>query len=183
MESLLVKSSFIDCDVIYLPAAWSVGYSGGSVFQGGLMKSLACILVLLLSFTISTGAFANTYVKCGRTADFDSGEVQGYELELSSEGADDYSGPVGQKWNLKLESEDSAWLARNRNIVARSYMSDDDTVVEITIKQAITASGPVGHQYKLVGLYDETPKLFKYTMGGFAGSVLIGTFQCLSGND
>lgn len=147
------------------------------------MKASSVTLTVLLGTVLSSSAFANTYVKCGKTADFDSYEVTGYELELSSEGADDYSGPVGTNWNMKLGSEDSEWLKPNKKITAKSYEVDGDTVVEITVKMAATPSGAVGTVYKLIGLYNEAPTLEKYTMGGFAGFLKVGTYQCLSGND
>lgn len=141
------------------------------------------ILATLCAALFSSLALANTYVKCGKAVNPETQEVTGYELELSSEGNDDYSGPVGKNWNLKLESENSPWLSANNNIVAKNYKKGGDVVVEISIKMAQSASGPVGTQYKLIGLYSETPVLEKYTMGGFAGSLKTGTFQCLSGND
>ena len=62
-------------------------------------------IVSLLVAVFASVASANTYVKCGKSVNVDTGEVSGYELELSSEGKDDYSGPVGKNWNMKLESE------------------------------------------------------------------------------
>ena len=140
-------------------------------------------LVIVLSLSSSFAAQANTYVKCGKTVDFEAFEVTNYELELSSEGSDDYSGPVGKNWNMKLGDEDSDWLEFNPAITAKNYEENDTVVVEIKIKTATSASGAVGTRYKLIGLYDEAPILEKYTMGGFAGAVKIGTYQCLSGND
>jgi|GEM_PF-2617708 hypothetical protein len=143
------------------------------------MKITAFLIAVLVAFP----AAANTYIKCGKTADLAAFEVTGYELELSSEGADDYSGPVGEKWNLKLKSESSQWLPPNQNVTAKNYQENGRTIVEITLKMARSVSGPVGLRYKLIGLYDETPTLEKFTMGGFAGTVKVATFQCLSGND
>lgn len=133
---------------------------------------------------MSSTAFANTYVKCGKQADLESApEVVGYELELSSEGADDYTGAVGGSWNLKLQSEDSEWLAPNPNITAKNYKSGDQMIVEISIQQGRSSSGPIGTKYRLVDLYSDEPTLEKYAMGGFAGTLMLGKFQCFSGND
>ena len=140
---------------------------------------------LLLAGVITTSlpVFANTYVICGETVDIETSTVKGYELELSSEGADEYKGPVGKLWQMKLEDQSSNWLSANENIVARNYVKGDDHVVEIIISQARSASGFVGTLYKLTGLYDEQPTLEKFTMGGFAGTIRVGHYQCLTGND
>lgn len=138
---------------------------------------------LVLSLQTSA-AFANTYVKCGKEASLDNApDVVGYELELSSEDSDGYSGPVGGTWNLKLENENSEWLASNPNIRAKTVKSGDQVNVEITITRGRSSSGPVGTKYLLVDLYSDEPTLEKYTMGGFAGPLMLGTFQCFSGND
>lgn len=126
---------------------------------------------------------ANTYVKCGESVDLDTAEVTGYELELSSEGADKYSGPVGGGWNMKLTSESAAWLSFNKNVVAQSYNENGSVVVEIEIRQGQSIGGPVGTRYKLIGLFDDMPRLEKYVLGGFAAGTQAGVFQCLSGND
>ena len=144
------------------------------------MKSF--YLALVVSF-FSPQSFANTYVKCAEAIDSETFEVTNYELELSSEGSDDYSGPVGINWNLKLESEESNWLAPNLKIMAKTSTEDGQTIVEITIEVGSSISGPVGTRYVLTGLYDEAPVLEKFTMGGFAGTVKIGTYECFSSND
>lgn len=128
-------------------------------------------IIFLTAFFSTSSAFASTYAKCGRTADLETFEVTGYELELSSE-SEDYSGPVGETWNLKLGSESSDWLDSDRTIVARSYEWNLDTIVEVTLRQE-------GTRYKLVGLYDEEPTLEKTV----AGSDDIEIFHCVSGND
>lgn len=121
-------------------------------------------------FFLST-SFAATYAKCGKTANPETFEVTGYELELSSE-TDSYRGPVSEEWNLKLGSEDSAWLEYDRSIVARTFESEADTVVEINLRNE-------GIRYRLIGLYDEEPVLEKTV----PESDEIETFQCISGND
>lgn len=140
------------------------------------------LLVLMSCLVFSVEAFSYTYVKCGKSVDFENFVVSGYELELSSE-SDDYMGTVGGTWNLKLKSEDSDWLPASRNITAQSSIVDGDTIIQIIIIFDRTPSGPVGLRYKLIGLYDDAPVLEKYTMGGFAGSVKTATFECFSGND
>lgn len=144
------------------------------------MKKLV-YLVICSSF-LGSSVFAQSYVKCGTDVDLDTMEVTGYELEMSSDN-DDYSGPVGENWNLKLD-ENGDWLSPRRNVLARSLQdSNQRTLVEITISKGATATGAVGTVYKLIDLYSEEPVLEKYTMGGFAGTVKLGTFKCLSGND
>jgi len=61
------------------------------------MKSL-----VLASLLLTSPAFASSYVICGKSADLLTQKVAGYELELSSE-SDNYNGPVGKNWNLKLD--------------------------------------------------------------------------------
>lgn len=139
--------------------------------------------VLILGTLFYSAAFANTYVKCGVKADWESFSVTPYELELSSEGSDDYTGPVGVNWNMKLGSEDSEWLAPNANIVAKTTMVEGNTIVDITVKYAEAATGPVGIRYKLIGLFDEEPRLEKYSMGGFLGPYKLASFECLSAHD
>lgn len=141
------------------------------------------ILLPLFALLLAPSAFANTYVICGKSVDADTMEATGYELELSSEGEDDYSGPVGKKWNMKLDSQDSEWLAPSEKVIAKNYEQDGDTIIEIKIIQGQSPSGPVGTRYKLIGLYNDEPVLEKFTMGGFAGTIKVGTFQCASGND
>ena len=142
------------------------------------------ILTVLVTSLVTPLSFANTYVKCGLEASFEKApDVVGYELELSSEGEDDYSGPVGDKWNMKLGSEDSEWLGNTSQVTARNYLKDGDTIVEITIVIGTSVGGPVGTRYVLTSLYDDEPKLEKFTMGGFAGTILIDTYQCFTGND
>lgn len=142
------------------------------------------IFALLICALFAQSALAdNTYVICGKTVDIDSFTIQGFELALSSEGSDAYKGPVGKSWNLKLGSEDSDWLAPNKNVIAKTSKTDGKTAVEIIIKNAQTPSGPVGTRYVLSDLYDDEPVLEKYTFGGFAGKVKAGEFRCLTGND
>lgn len=141
--------------------------------------------IIFTTFCIAcfaTSAYANTYVICGKTVNPETQEVTGYELELSSEGDDNYSGPVGKNWNMKL-SENADWLKSSSKITAKNYQEDNDTTIEITIEEGKSVTGPVGTTYKLMGLYSDAPVLEKYTLGGFAGSVKIGTFQCAASND
>src|SRR5688500_16205914 len=139
------------------------------------MKNNGLLLVTLLIASFFTPvSFANTYVKCGLEASFDRApDVVGYELELSSEGEDDYSGPVGEKWNMKLGREDSEWLEPNSKVTAKNFLKGEDTIVEITIEIGSSVTGPVGTRYVLTSLYDDEPTLEKYTMGGFAGTIKI----------
>lgn len=141
------------------------------------------IVGLVMGILLQTSVFANTYVKCGVKADFESFSVSPYELELSSEGSDEYSGPVGINWNMKLGSEDSEWLAPNTDVVARTSVVAGETIVDITVKYAEAATGPVGIRYKLIGLFNEGPVLEKYSMGGFLGTYKLASFECLSAHD
>lgn len=145
------------------------------------MKTFFSILVF--STLASGAAMANTYVKCGQLADWDAFTVTGYELELSSEDGDEYKGPVGIKWNMRIGSEQADWLKTNKSITATSSKKDGSVIVEIKMIMAKTPSGPVGTRYKLIGLYDEMPKLEKYNIGGFTGNLLVGTFECITSND
>jgi len=72
-------------------------------------------------------------------------------------------------------------LKPTKNITAKSNESTNS--VEITIRQAQGASGPVGISYVLSDMYDDEPVLEKYTMGGFVGRVKVATFACYTGND
>jgi hypothetical protein len=126
----------------------------------------------------SSVAFANTNVKCGQSLNGDV--ITGFELEIASDD-DKYDGPVGEHWDLKLDSEDAEWLSPNQNITAKKYRQGADTIIEITILSGPSAVGPVGTIYKLISLYDEEPVLEKYIMG-FAGQK-IGTFRCISAVD
>ncbi len=140
------------------------------------------VLLLFIALILPSTVFANSYIICGQTASFDDGmTVTGYELELSSED-DNYSGPVGKNWNLKLK-ENGEWLKPNDAVVATSLEKDGDVTVRITIAAASSVTGPVGSQYVLTNLFDEEPVLEKFTMGGFAGSVKIGTFHCVGAYD
>ena len=142
------------------------------------MKKILFLLVL----TSASSAFASAYSKCGKSVNPDTLETTGYELEISS-GDDKFSGPVGKNWDLKLK-EDGDWLPASRNITAKSYEdANGQTIVEISIVQARTASGAVGIKYKLIGLYDDQPVLEKYNIGGVTGPLKTDTFQCVSGND
>lgn len=146
------------------------------------MKFFIYSTLLLAVFSVQ--AHASSYVMCGKkvhqNADGDL-HVTGYELELSS-GNDDYSGIVGKNWNLKLQ-ENGDWLESTKKITAKSYEENDTTIVEVSIINGISPSGPVGTKYKLIGLYDDYPSLEKYNIGGFTGNVKIDTFACFSGND
>ena len=138
--------------------------------------------VLLAAFLMSSTSFAYTYVKCGDKVNKKTGEVTGYKLELSSEN-DRYSGSVGKNWNLKTE-EDGDWLAPNPNVVARKSKNENgETLIDIIITRAKTPTGPTGTHYQLIDLYGDYPVLEKYTMGGFAGTKKIATYECISGND
>lgn len=140
-------------------------------------------LVSFVFCALGSGAFANTYVKCGKFHDKKSDKIYGYELELSSESPDDYSGPAGRNWNIKLFKERSEWLDLSPNIVAKNFKRDEKTVVEITMKYGDTPTGPVGLRYVLSDLYADYPTLEKFSFGGFAGTVKLGTYACITGND
>lgn len=139
------------------------------------------ILLSLCTTFFSTTALANVYIKCGKTANGDEATVTGYELEVSSE-SDNFNGPVGNNWNLKLD-ETGDWLPATNLITAKSVEKDTTTTVSIKIKQGDSLTGAVGTEYELVGIYDDKPSLKKFTMGGFTGKILIGTFECFSAND
>lgn len=140
------------------------------------------VYLIAISTILSTSAWANSNVKCGKYTNFDDFEVKGFELELSSD-SDDYSGIVGKKWHLKLESENSEWLKVNKNITARNYKKDGLTIVQITIKTGKSVEGQIGINYKLVGLYEEEPTLEKYRIEGSSNYVKIGTYKCISAID
>ena len=146
------------------------------------MKRLFALALLLSSFQ----AFSNSYIVCAQKADFDeyidSGKVVGFELALSSED-DNYNGVLGSKRYMKLGSEDSEWLASIDAIVASTHERGEDVVVNIALKHDLSTSGPVGIKYKLIGLFDDTPVLEKYAMGGLAGSVKLATFECIGSYD
>ena len=140
------------------------------------------ILLHLFVATISTSAFGSSYYICGKAVNPDNGDVTGYELEISS-GDDDYSGVVGESWNLKLE-QGSDWIKPRPGITAKTTQnSDGEDMVTVTVVQGQSASGSVGTQYKLFGFFNDEPVLEKYTMGGFAGSIKINTFKCISSID
>lgn len=147
---------------------------------GHFMKNMGLILVLCV---FSQTVFANTYVKCGKYREKKSDKIFGYELELSSESPDEYSGPAGRKWNIKLFKERSEWLDLSPNILAKNFKRDEKTVVEITMKYGDTPTGPVGLRYVLSDLYADYPTLEKFSFGGFAGTVKLGTYECITGND
>ncbi|MCB0411951.1 MAG: hypothetical protein KDD22_05455 [Bdellovibrionales bacterium] len=137
------------------------------------IKSFAVILVAMFS----SYSLANISIKCGKTADFENFTVTEFELLISSED-DNFDGPVGGSWNMKIGSEDSEWLDYNPNVTADLVQGPGSKFVEITIKEDM--SGAVGSKYKLFNLYDETPILEKYTMGGFVGSLRVGIYACVS---
>lgn len=141
------------------------------------------ILAILIGSIVSLSSSANTHIICGKSVDWDNYTVEGYELELSSEN-DSYQGLVGSDWYLKLGSQDSQWIDSDPNISAKTIeVSEYDTVVEVVIKHAEAASGPVGYRYKLVSLFDDEPRLEKYSMGGFVGTILLETFKCVGSYD
>jgi len=140
------------------------------------------IIFGLVALLISGAAHAHTYVKCGKTADIENFTVTEYELELSSEN-DRYSGVVAGNWNLKVGSEDAEWVAKNRRITAKKFKNDGDTIVEIRIVRNLSKMRPVGTMYRLIGLYDEQPRLERYSFGGFGGKRLLDTYECMSAND
>lgn len=141
------------------------------------------ILAVAALVTFGPSAFANTYVICGEKVDADSGDVRGFELELSSQWAGECSGQVGKKWNMKLGGKVAEWLAQNKKITATTLNDEGFKIVSIQIETGRTTSGQIGTKYVLHGLYDENPVLKKYTTGGYSGTVEIGTFECVSGND
>lgn len=144
------------------------------------MKTI--LWTLTVSTLLTSTSFASTYAICGKKISKDGQNVEGYELELSAE-SDKYAGPVGKNWNLKLGSQKSDWLPANKNIVAKSQKANGDVVVDITIATGRSATGIVGTAYRFIGVYADYPVLEKYTIGGFAGTVKVGTFECVSGND
>jgi hypothetical protein len=144
--------------------------------------TIKTMLVHFFMATISTSVFASSYYICGKTVNLDNGTVTGYELEISS-GDDDYSGIVGETWNLKLQ-QDADWMAPRSTITAKTTQNGNgEDMVTVTVVHGQSASGMVGTQYKLFGLYDDEPVLEKYTMGGFAGSIKTDTFKCISALD
>lgn len=138
------------------------------------MKNIFGLLFLL------SQAQAATYIECGESVT-DDYDVIGFELAISSERIYGYQGPVGGTWNLKLAA--GQWLAKNEKITA-NYMEDVfDTDVEIKIVEGNSPSGPVGTRYMVRHFWANAPVLEKYTMGGFVGSVKVGTYECYSSHD
>jgi hypothetical protein len=141
-------------------------------------------LILALIFS-SSSAFANAYVKCGKSVNQETNKVTGYELELSSDN-DNFSGVVGKNWNLSLEKENN-WMKTKGNENVTAQMNKDkeyNVTVEVFIRGAKTASGWTGTRYVLANLYSDFPTLEKWTLGGgIVGPMKQGSYKCYSGND
>lgn len=151
--------------------------------RGGFMKQSIKYIIVSISFLTSSSVWANSYIQCGKTADFDNFKVAGFELAVSSED-DLYEGAVGGSWDLKLGSEDEDWEQPNPKIVAKTVQNQDGTVtIVITKTVGNSPTGAVGEQYQLIDLYNDTPVLEKYNIGGFTGKLKTGTFQCISAID
>lgn len=144
------------------------------------MKAVAAVLVFS-AFT-SAPAFALAYVKCGQTANLEDGEVTGYEIELSSE-SDNFTGPAGGTWNLKLK-EDAEWLANvDQNDVAQTKETKSRTQINIRISPESALAQGSGVVYKLSDLYDEEPTLEKFKITNANKLLSLGQFQCFTAND
>lgn len=130
----------------------------------------------LTVFFFSQALWANSYIVCGSGAYQEDGmEFENPELVLSSEN-DKYTGKVGKNWNMHLG--DGNWIEKG-NITAKTVELPDGTKnVEIEIVQAMGATGPVGQRYILTDLYSDEPSLQKFTIGGFVGLALTGTYGC-----
>ena len=143
------------------------------------MKNLVAALVF---FSISSSAFASSYVSCGQGEPDDEilfGSAQ--EIQISS-GDDAYAGPVGGTWELKLKTKED-WMAANKAVTASTTRdSQNRVVVTISMVQA-QGLGPVGVKYVLTDLYADYPTLEKFAIGGFAGGSKVGQYSCASAND
>ncbi len=133
-------------------------------------------MIVFLMIFMTSSAQAYSYIKCGDSVDFENSIVEGYELEIYSTN-DNYHGPVGQNWNLKLNNENSEWLDYTEHVFGRQLTYNR---VEIYIIIANSPTGVVGTKYKLFELFSKRPILEKYTMGGFVGTMKIATFNCIS---
>ena len=154
-----------------------------------LTLRMSPFLTLGLLFNINN-AFSASYVECGTEIiehENDYPTVNEVLLAISSED-EDYSGAVGGTWELKLAKDRrfaknrGGWIKANKNITAEEVEIDGRTVVVVTIKIDEAASGPVGEQYEIHGIYSETGRADKFTMGGFAGKVKVKSLVCVASN-
>ena len=145
------------------------------------MKSVYLVFALVGSLAVAAPAFATSFVHCGTSID-DDGNVAGFELAVSSD-VDEYSGPVGGTWNLKIGSENADWLPEDANVVAGETRAGGRINLEILISGPRSSASPLDTRYVIRDFYSETPRLTKYAEGGPNGDVVLGRYACVSAHD
>lgn len=129
----------------------------------------------LATLLFSHAASANIYVNCG---DWQNDEISKSVFQISAENDSDLKGPVGNGWFVKFGGEE--WI-ESGEISAKKTKKAGIVTVTVTVVDAHGISD-VGTQWVLTDLYG-SPVLEKFTMGGFAGTVNIGHWDCENGND
>lgn len=134
--------------------------------------------VVAVAISFSTSSYASTHVVCGQRIDPISFEVHNFELATESV-VDEFAGPVGANWNLRLADSGSGWMEPNSNFEASTYQDGQATVVEIELRISQAMTGPVGLTYLLIHPFSEKPVLEKYALGGYMHNVKLGSFECI----
>lgn len=142
-------------------------------------------LLLAFGFLAFTSlASANSVMICGTEPNYEKFEVKDFQLMISSEN-DQYTGAVGENWNLKLGSEESEWEEPNKNITATMTKAGDVTIVDIQMIIGKSSTGPVGERFVISDIYGYfgDPILEKYNIGGVTGPIKTGTYTCIHAFD
>lgn len=138
-------------------------------------------IFFFISLYFSNTAFASVYVLCAKEISPDSLDLEGYELELSSQ-EDLFQGPVGGSWEMRIEREGD-WLAMITGIVAKNYLFKQMSIVEVRVSAGILKNEEALVIYRLVDIYGENPYLEKFHLENSKAPVKIAQFQCLSSVD
>lgn len=144
---------------------------------------LMSVLVSLCTILSSNTVFASAAAVCGKAVDLDNYAVtEGFEFAISAED-DDFNGPVGSTWFLKLgkngaTENDSEWIENDSNIIgSMSKVKKGSTNISVTIKPEEIGQPTI--KYVLYDLYyDGVLKLEKYE-----NDTLVGTYDCASAID
>jgi hypothetical protein len=127
-------------------------------------------LTIVALCLFSSMAHASYFVQCG--TGFNEEEFSFKEVVFKASSQDDtFTGSNGDVWSVALKGD---WLPENS---AKASVKDGIVTVSFVNESR------VGKRFEVTGMYDDHPVLRIYNIGGFAGGVKIGTFQCATAID
>lgn len=131
--------------------------------------------VLIGLLILTSTAHAAYFAECGKGLKPSQDGFNDVVFSVSSED-DHFTGRNGDEWSLSFGQD--VWLPRGK-AQARVLTIAGKSVLEVVVAKD-HGMQMIGKRYVISPMYNETPVLSIYNVGGFAGGVKIAEYPCLT---